>query len=227
MIKDKFFKISFLVSVFEFLFVLYMTGQLNVLFEKGVSVLNDKKIISAIEARDERMLAFVVQRYSKLLWKIAASVLINAASAQDVEECVADVFIYLWQYPEKHDPDKAKLSSWLSVVARSKAVDSYRRITRKREISMEEIVLESLGYVENNVTDGEMEERYSRDKLCSCMEGLDEKEKELVIRRYYYEQKPAEIAVALDIPKKKVENRLYYVRQKLRKMMEKQEGERS
>ena len=198
-----------------------MTGQLNVLFEKGVSVLNDKKIISAIEARDERMLAFVVQRYSKLLWKIAASVLINAASSQDVEECVADVFIYLWQYPEKYDPDKAKLSSWLSVVARSKAVDSYRRITRKKEMSMEEIVVESLGYAENDVADEE------KDKLRTCIEGLDEKEKELVIRRYYYEQKPAEIAVALDIPKKQVENRLYYVRQKLRKMMEKQEGEQS
>ena len=198
-----------------------MTGQLSVLYEKEEPVLNDKKIISAIAARDERMLAFVVQKYSKILWKIAASILINAASVQDVEECVADVFIYLWQYPEKYDPDKAKLSSWLSVVARSKAVDSYRRITRKREISMEEIVVESLGYAENDVADEE------KDKLRSCIEGLDEKEKELVIRRYYYEQKPAEIAVALDMPKKQAENRLYYVRQKLRKMMEKREGDQS
>mgnify|MGYP002511335277 CR=1 FL=1 len=187
--------------------------------------MNDKKIISAITARDERMLAFAVNKYSKLLWKIAASVLINAASAQDVEECVADVFIYLWQYPEKYDPDKAKLSSWLSVIARSKAVDRYRQIIRKREISMEEIVVESLGYAEITAGD-EMEERYSREKLRFCIEGLDDKEKELVIRRYYYEQKPAEIAVALDMPKKQVENRLYYVRQKLKKMMEKREGDR-
>ena len=208
-----------------------MTGQLNVLFEKKeVPVLNDKKIISAIAARDERMLAFVVQKYSKILWKIAASILINAASVQDVEECVADVFIYLWQYPEKYDPDKAKLSSWLSVVARSKAVDSYRRIARKREISMEEIVVENLGYAENSAADEEMysmEEANSKDKLRSCIDELDEKEKELIMRRYYYEQKPAEIAVALDMPKKQVENRLYYVRQKLRKMMEKREGDQS
>ena len=196
--------------------------------------MNDKKIISAIEARDEQMLAFVVQKFSKLLWKIAASILINATSAQDVEECVADVFIYLWQYPEKYDPDKAKLSSWLSIVARSKAVDSYRRIIRKREISLEEIVVESLEYAENNAAYGEshsmeeehsMEEGNSRERLRTCIEGLDEKEKELIIRRYYYEQKPAEIAVALDMPKKQVENRLYYVRQKLRRMMEKQKGE--
>ena len=207
-----------------------MTGQLSVLYEKEEPVLNDKKIISAIAARDERMLAFVVQKYSKILWKIAASILINAASVQDVEECVADVFIYLWQYPEKYDSDKAKLSSWLSVVARSKAVDSYRRIARKREISMEEIVVENLGYAENSAADEEMysmEEANSKDKLRSCIDELDEKEKELIMRRYYYEQKPAEIAVALDMPEKQVENRLYYVRQKLRKMMEKREGDQS
>ena len=207
-----------------------MTGQLSVLYEKEEPVLNDKKIISAIAARDERMLAFVVQKYSKILWKIAASILINAASVQDVEECVADVFIYLWQYPEKYDSDKAKLSSWLSVIARSKAVDSYRRIARKREISMEEIVVENLGYAENSAADEEMysmEEANSKDKLRSCIDELDEKEKELIMRRYYYEQKPAEIAVALDMPKKQVENRLYYVRQKLRKMMEKREGDQS
>ena len=91
---------------------------------------------------------------------------------------------------------------------------------------MEEIVVESLGFAEI-AADDEIEERYSREKLQLCIEGLNEKEKELIIRRYYYEQKPAEIAVALDIPKKQVENRLYYVRQKLRKMMEKREGDQS
>ena len=195
-----------------------MTGQLNILFllfEKEVPVLNDKKIISAITARDEQMLAFVVQKYSKLLWKIAASILINAASVQDVEECIADVFIYLWQHPEKYDPDKAKLSLWLSIVTRSKAVDRYRRIIRKREVSMEEIVTESLGYNAAMTADEEKEE------ILSCIDGLDEKEKDLIMRRYYYEQRPAEIAVALDLSKKQVENRLYYIKQKLKKLMEK------
>lgn len=191
--------------------------------------MNDKKIITEIAARNERMLAFAVKKYSRLLWKIAASVLINTASVQDVEECVADVFIYLWQHAGKYDPDKAKLSSWLSVVTRSKAVDRYRRIAAKREIFMEEIVMENLENAGNHAADEEMyamEEKHSGDRLRSCMEKLDEKEKELVIRRYYYEQKPAEIAVALDMPKKQVENRLYYVRQKLRKMMKQQEGDR-
>ena len=197
-----------------FLFVLYMTDQLNVLLEKEVSALNDKKIISAIIDRDEQMLAFVVQKYSRLLWKIAASILINAASIQDVEECIADVFIYLWQYPEKYDPDKAKLSSWLSVIARTKAIDRYRQNIRKRELPMEEIVAEGLTHTEIAVIDAEKE------KVLSCIGQLDEREKELIIRRYYYEQKPAEIAVVMGMPKKQVENKLYHAKQRLKKMME-------
>lgn len=177
-------------------------------------MLNDKKIISAIIDRDEQMLAYVIQKYTKLLWKVTSSVLINAASDQDVEECIADVFIYLWQCPQKYDPDKAKLSSWLSMVARSRAIDRYRRIMRKGELSLEEIVIEGLGSAQIAVTDGEAE------GFVSCMEKLGVKEKELLIRRYYYEQKPAEIAVALDMPKKQVENQLYYAKQKLRKIME-------
>ena len=191
-----------------------MTDQINTLLEKEVSTLNDKKIISEMIHGDEQMLAFAVRKYSKLLWKIAASILINAASAQDVEECIADVFIYLWQHPEKYDPDKAKLSSWLSMIARSKAIDRYRQIVKKRELPIEEIAVESLICAEITETDAEKE------KLLSCIEELDEKEKELIIRRYYYEQKPAEIAVVLDIPKKQVENKLYYVKQKFKKMME-------
>ncbi|MCM1190571.1 MAG: sigma-70 family RNA polymerase sigma factor [bacterium] len=234
--------------------------------------MNDRKIISAIAARDERTFALVIQKYSGLLWKIAASVLINAASAQDVEECVADVFIYLWQFPEKYDPEKGKLSSWLCLVARSRALDRYRRIARKREISLEEIMTKISGYGGEDAdgpqglwasgiqgyAEAAEPERQERLKNCEepqervrpcagkrkgpeelrlcgeepeeweslrlCMEELEEQDRELVIRRYYYEQKPAEIAAAFGLSKKQVENRLYYVKRKLRKRMEKQEG---
>ncbi|MDE7352004.1 MAG: sigma-70 family RNA polymerase sigma factor [Acetatifactor sp.] len=176
--------------------------------------MNDRKIISAIMDGDEQALAFAVQKYSRLLWKTAASVLANAASVQDVEECVADVFIFLWQHPEKYDPEKAKISSWLSMIAKARAIDRYRRIIKKRELPIEEIVVESLEYAKIGPSDQEKE------KLRACIDELDEKERDLIIRRYYYEQKPAEIAIALDMPKKQVDNKLYYVKQKIKKMME-------
>ncbi len=177
--------------------------------------MNDRKIISAIIHQDEQALAFAVQKYSRLLWKTAASVLANAASVQDAEECVADVFIFLWQHPEKYNPEKAKLSSWLSMIAKARAIDRYRRIIKKRELPIEEIVVESLEYAKIGPSDQEKE------KLRACIDELDEKERDLIIRRYYYEQKPAEIAIALELSKKQVENKLFYVKQKIKKLMEK------
>ena len=66
----------------------------------------DKDIIRAIQAGDESAIRRVMDRYSRLLWSIASALLYKTGSVQDMEECVADTFIYLWQHPEKYDPGR-------------------------------------------------------------------------------------------------------------------------
>lgn len=177
--------------------------------------MSDEKIFQAIRNKNEEVMAGVIQKYSRLLWKIASAVLVNAASVQDVEECVADSFIYFWMHPDKYDPDKGKLSSWLVMVVRSKAIDRYRQIVRKNEIPIEH---EMMIYHKELLAG--IVEKEEHERLLSCIENLENRDREIVIRRYYYEQKPKEIAAALDIPKKQVENRLYQTKQKLRNMMQ-------
>ena len=103
--------------------------------------MRDEKILSAVKNRDEKVMAGIIEKYSKLLWKMVSSILINAGSAEDIEECVADVFIDLWLNPDKYNPEKSKLSSYLSVVARTNAIDKYRQISRKKEVSIEEVAI--------------------------------------------------------------------------------------
>ena len=62
--------------------------------------MNEKKLIDAIQNRDESAAAYVIDRYSRLLWSAAAPVLRNIGTAEDLEECVADAFVYLWEHPE-------------------------------------------------------------------------------------------------------------------------------
>lgn len=179
--------------------------------------MSDEKILLAIRNKDEQMMADVMQKYSKLLWKVVSAVLVNAASVQDVEECVADVFIAFWMEPEKFDPAKGKLSSWLSMVARYKAIDRYRQAARKKEVhvSEEEELFDNAPEILAGLVLKE-----EKEKLKACMEKLESIDREILIRRYYYGQKPKEIAFALDMPKKKVENQLYQAKIKLRKLME-------
>lgn len=173
--------------------------------------MKDEKIIAAIRAGDGDMMNTVINKYSRLLWPIAAAVLKNAGSEQDVEECVADAFIYLWQHPEKFDQERGTLKSLLCILTRSRAIDRYRQITRRNTVPLEEAVLaESFGMQEQLLREE------TRRELLAAVNALGEPGREILVRRYYYNQKPREIALALNLTVKQVDNSLYRAKRQLR-----------
>ena len=176
--------------------------------------MNDEKMITAIKNRSEAAINEVITKYSKLLWSIAGTILHNIGSAQDVEECVADTFIYLWEHPEKYNPQRGKLKTWLSIVARTQALNRYREISKRNTISLEDTdFIAQLGVVDNIL------EAETRRSLLASVNALGEPDREILIRRYYYDQKPKEIAFALDMSVKQVDNRLYQTKLKLRESL--------
>jgi len=171
-------------------------------------------VLLAIKDKDEKVMAYVISKYSKLLWKVVSAVLTKVGTVQDIEECVADVFIQFWLNPEKYNAKRAKLSSYLSMLARSRAIDRYRKIVAKKESILEENIIYKKEILEEIVS------KEQKEKLMRCIQKLSDVDKEIIMRRFFYNQKPKEIAVALGVTGKQVENRLYLTKQKLRKMME-------
>ena len=57
-------------------------------------------------------------------------------------------------------------------------------------------------------------------ELLAAVNALGEPDQEILLRRYYYQQKPKDIAVALDLSAKQVENRLFRAKLKLREQLE-------
>ena len=212
MLSQKFLKN---ISVFTFFSVLYMTGQ----SAQEAKFLNDEKIITAIKKRSETTINEIITKYSKLLWSVAEAVLSHVGSVQDVEECVADTFIYLWEHPEKFDHQRGKLKTWLSIVARTQAVNRYREITKRNTLP-----LEDADFVDQlDVADSVLEVE-TRQALLAAVNALGEPDREILIRRYYYDQKPKEIALALDMSVKQIDNRLYQTKRRLREMLTRSEG---
>lgn len=176
--------------------------------------MRDDIIIQAIASGDEDAMGRIINKYSRLLWPIASAVLCNVGSEQDVEECVADTFIFLWEHPEKFDPARGKLKSLLCILTRSRAIDRYRQLTRHRSVPLEEAVLtESLGMQELLI------QEQTRRELLAAVNALGEPGREILIRRYYYDQKPREIALALDMSVKQVDNSLYRSKRILREAL--------
>ena len=171
-------------------------------------------MITAIKNRSEAAIDEVITKYSKLLWSVAGAVLNNIGSTQDVEECVADTFIYLWEHPEKYNPQRGKLKTWLSVIARTQAVNRCREIAKRNIVPLEDTdFIDQLGIVDTFL------EAETRRALLAAVNALGEPDREILIRRYYYDQKPKEIALALDISVKQVDNRLYQTKLKLRESL--------
>lgn len=180
--------------------------------------MNDETIIRAIRDGDEAAIGQVMDKYSKLLWSVVSAVLSHTAAEQDVEECVADVFIYLWENPEKYDSRRGKLKAWLSILARSRAIDRYRELSRRGDVPLEDtLIADRIGAADRVLA------QETRRTLIRAVEALEEPDREILIRRYYREQKPREIAAALGLPVKQVHNRLYRAKHRLRETIDKED----
>lgn len=178
--------------------------------------MSENEIIEGIKSGNSDAIDYAMKKYSRLLWGVASQVLKKQGTAEDVEECVADAFIYLWQHPQEYDQSRGKLKSWLVVIARNKAIDKYRRIMKLKKCSDDDAMIASY---DDSLEEILQKERYR--EVFSYVVHLEEPGREIVIRRYYYDQKPKQIATALGMSVKQVDNYLFRSKAKLRKEMTK------
>lgn len=177
--------------------------------------MQDEKILLGIRDRQENVMAKVMEKYARLLWPIAAAVLEGTGDARDVEECVADAFIYLWQNVGKFDLKRGSVKTLLCIVARSRAIDRRRELLRCQTVPLDDVRLWSgIGIQEAFLAEE------NRRELVREVNSLEEPAREILVRRYYYAQKPREIALAMGMTVKQVDNCLYRTKRQLRQKLE-------
>ena len=157
-------------------------------------------LIRKIKRRNEEAFSCVIEAYSKLLWVIAGGVLSKNFGylVQDVEECVSDVFIELWHHPEKFDAGRGSLKTYLSVMARNKAINIHRKRNKEKVVRLEEY-REAETVPDSASRDGWADQE-NYQALYEAVRQLPEPTREILIRRYFYEEKPRDIALKLSLP---------------------------
>ena len=85
---------------------------------------DDREAIARVGAGDATGLEVLYDRYSTLVFSLALRILRNTGDAEDVTQ---EVFAQLWAQASRFDPGRGAVGAWLSVIARSRALDRLRR----------------------------------------------------------------------------------------------------
>jgi len=84
----------------------------------------DAILCARLHARDVGALEALYDRHARALFSLALRMLADYEAA---EEVVQETFLKLWQRPDRYEPERGRLLTWLLGVAHHRAVDRLRR----------------------------------------------------------------------------------------------------
>jgi RNA polymerase sigma-70 factor (ECF subfamily) len=100
--------------------------------------IEDADLLAGLERGEDRAMATLYDRYSRIVYSVALRVLRDPAAAEDV---LQEIFMQMWRAPQSFVAARGSLGGWLSVVARNRSIDSLRR--KRPSEQVEEIALAS------------------------------------------------------------------------------------
>ena len=175
--------------------------------------MEDKKFIELFFARSERAIECVRERYGDLCRHIASNML---SDPEDVEECVNDTYLALWNAIPPARPQK--LRPFVARIARNQAgnklaYNSARKRGREVTVPLEELEpwLASSRDVEGELDGKELTRAIERFLLT-----LDADSRNVFLRRYWFFDSIEQIAAGFGASESGVKSRLLRARSKLR-----------
>lgn len=88
----------------------------------------DAGAVARVANGEARALRELYDRYGHIVYSFAYRLTGDRTLA---EECVQDVFVALWRRAGDFDPNRARLTTWLFVVARNRAIELGRQKARR------------------------------------------------------------------------------------------------
>ena len=150
-------------------------------------------------------LAQTYDRYARLLFSIAFSVLGDRA---DAEDCVHDTLLRTWKNPRSYDEARGELKRFLIVAVRNAAISMLRKRTRHREI-------EEMLPRDTSVAEPEIPDYLERSHLYGALRALPPELAQVVQLGYFEHQTHVQIATNLQLPLGTVKSRIALAIRKL------------
>jgi RNA polymerase sigma factor (sigma-70 family) len=178
----------------------------------------DRAWMARIVARDESAIGELYDAYSAPCHALAGRILVDPQLAQDV---VQEVFLAIWRQPERYDPDKATVSTFLLSMTHHKAVDSVRREEnqRRRRIPGDVLSEPIAGMPAADAPDDEVWIRLEQERVRGALADIPEAQREALVLAYYGGYTQTEIAGITNTPLGTVKTRMLAGMRKLNDLL--------
>lgn len=167
-----------------------------------VSELSDAQLVVQVARYHQEALAEIYRRHGGAVLAMASRVL---ADRKDAEDVVQEVMVALWQAPDRFDPDRGSLRTYLVTRAHGRAVDIVRsRVARQRREEVDARHTANAGYdLELEVSDLVVAEQVRR-----ALDGLSPDERTAIELAYFGGRSYREVAELLSEPEGTVKSRI-------------------
>ena len=178
--------------------------------------MEDQALLLQMKAEPEKGIERFMEQFAGLVYSIVSGRAGSAASQEDIEECVSDIFFEIYRKADTIDLKRGSLQAWTAAVARNRAVNLYRKKARERDLSASAEELECKA----DTSDSEQTvlEADERRRLLDAVKSLGEPDSTIIFRRYYFGQRSREIAADLGMTAAAVDTRLSRALNKLRRI---------
>lgn len=176
-------------------------------------------IIQLFWERSQKALALTEQKYGRLMRRVASNIL---QDPRDAEEAVADACIKLWNSIPPNRP--RYLLSYAVRLSRNAAIDIQRQNCRQKRDSRNEVLFSELEEClpDHNDPAARLEEQELVSLINRYLGTTDPISRKLFVRRYFAMDELSELAKDFGMTRHEVSARLYRVRQRLQKFLEKE-----
>jgi RNA polymerase sigma-70 factor (ECF subfamily) len=174
---------------------------------------SDAQLVTSIGRYSEVALAEVYRRHGGAVYGLARRVLDNAAEAEDVTQ---EVFLRLWNAPDRFDPARGSLRSYLLAQSHARAVDVIRsQNSRRARESSDAMKTARAGYdMQNEAWDLTLAHQVSE-----ALATLPDDERRAIELAYFEGRTYVQVAEILNQPEGTVKSRIRNGMRRMRRIL--------
>ena len=167
---------------------------------------SESELISEIKKRNLNAYEFLIKEYTRPVYYLSYNILNIGNSKEDIEECVADVFLEVWLKINEFDSGRSNFRTWILILTKYKALTYKRKLNKNHVENIENI--DDYQPEEHDTVEKQIIDRETQEILLETIDSFNRTDKELFIRRYFCNEKICDIMQSLGLSRSAVDNRL-------------------